>query len=316
MTVQNTTRFIRANGDGAVVAFQFSFPTKLTTDVTVKKIVNSTGIATTQIVDVDYTITLDTVTEGGTVTYIVAPTALEDSFITRETTQDQQTGLPIGGNFPEISVENEIDRSRMIDIELQEQIGRCIIISDTESLTGINAPMGSNAANRASKVWAWDSDGLLLTLRAGDVGGGLTDLVDDTTPQLGGDLDLNGHKITALPVTLAIAISDETTALTTGTAKATFRMPHAMILTEVRSSVTTAPTGATLVIDINETGSTVLSTKLSIDISEKTSTTATTPAVISDTDLANDAEIAIDIDQIGSTIAGAGAKVYLIGVRA
>jgi hypothetical protein len=115
---------------------------------------------------------------------------------------------------------------------------------------------------------------------------------------------------------IQIACSDETTALTTGTAKVTFRMPYAFTLTDVRASVTTAPTGATLTVDINESGSTILSTKLTIDASEKTSTTAATPAVISDAALADDAEITIDIDQIGSTIAGAGLKVTLIGVRA
>ena len=114
---------------------------------------------------------------------------------------------------------------------------------------------------------------------------------------------------------LIIAISDETTALTTGTAKATFRMPYAMTLTDVRASVTTAPTGSALVIDIKESGTTIFSTKLSIDATEKTSTTAATPKVLSDTSLADDAEITINIDQIGSTIAGAGAKVTLIGTR-
>jgi hypothetical protein len=118
------------------------------------------------------------------------------------------------------------------------------------------------------------------------------------------------------PEVLIIAVSDETTALTTGAPKVTFRMPWAMTLTAVRASVTTAPTGAALQVDINETGSgTILSTKLTIDISEKTSTTAATPAVISDSTLADDAEITIDIDTIGSTIAGAGLKVYLIGTR-
>ena len=113
-----------------------------------------------------------------------------------------------------------------------------------------------------------------------------------------------------------IACSDETTALTTGTAKVTFRMPYAFTLTAVRASVTTAPTGGTLLtIDINETGSTILSTKITIDASEKTSTTAATPPVISDSSLADDAEITIDIDAVGSTIAGAGLKVYLIGYK-
>jgi hypothetical protein len=115
---------------------------------------------------------------------------------------------------------------------------------------------------------------------------------------------------------LVIACSDETSNLTTGTEKVTFRMPYAMTLSSVRASVNTAPTGSTLIVDINEAGSTILSTKLSIDASELTSTTAATAAVISDTALADDASITIDIDQIGSTIAGKGLKVVLKGTRA
>ena len=114
---------------------------------------------------------------------------------------------------------------------------------------------------------------------------------------------------------IVIACSDETTALAAGTAKATFRMPYAMTLTGVRASVTTAPTGSTLTVDINDGGTTILSTKLTIDATEETSTTAATPAVISDTALASDAEITIDIDSVGSTVAGAGLKVTLIGTR-
>ena len=115
---------------------------------------------------------------------------------------------------------------------------------------------------------------------------------------------------------ISIACSDETTDLTTGTAKATFRMPFAMTLTAVRASVTTAPTGSTLIVDINEGGSTIMTTnKLSIDATEKTSTTAATAPGITDSALADDAEITVDIDQIGSTVAGAGLKIYLIGTR-
>ena len=114
---------------------------------------------------------------------------------------------------------------------------------------------------------------------------------------------------------LIFALSDETTALTTGTAKLTVRMPYAFTMTAVRASVNTAPTGSTIVVDINESGVSILSTKLSIDATEKTSTTAATPAVISDASLADDAEISFDIDQVGSTIAGKGLKVVIIGHR-
>jgi hypothetical protein len=113
--------------------------------------------------------------------------------------------------------------------------------------------------------------------------------------------------------TLLIAVGDETTALTTGTAKVTWRMPWAMTLTAVRSSLTTVSSSGLPTVDINESGTTILSTKLTIDVSEKTSTTAATPAVISDSSLADDAEMTIDIDVAGT--GAAGLKVYLIGYR-
>ena len=114
---------------------------------------------------------------------------------------------------------------------------------------------------------------------------------------------------------ILLACSDETTALTVGTGKVTFRCPFAFYVTGVSASVTTAPVGSTIVIDINESGSTILSTKLSIDASEKTSTSAASAAVISDANIAADAEITVDIDQIGSSTAGAGLKVKLDGYR-
>lgn len=143
---------------------------------------------------------------------------------------------------------------------------------------------------------------------------------NDPTDQLYGIVTAEIEKQGVLPVTgytqsIVLDVGDETTALTTGTAKKTFRMPYAFTLTGVRASVTTAPTDAALQVDINEGGTSILSTVLSIDSTEKTSTTAATPAVISDASLADDAEITIDIDQIGSTVAGAGLKVVLIGNR-
>ena len=99
-------------------------------------------------------------------------------------------------------------------------------------------------------------------------------------------------------------------------AKVTFRMPYAMTLTAVRASLSTAQaSGSIFTVDINEGGTTILSTKLTIDNTEKTSTTAATAAVISDSALADDAEITIDIDQIGNGSAK-GLKVTLIGYRA
>jgi hypothetical protein len=122
--------------------------------------------------------------------------------------------------------------------------------------------------------------------------------------------------INSIPCAIQLAISDETTALTTGTAKLTFRMPYAMTLTEVRASLTTAgTTSGTTTFDINEGGVSVLSTLLTIDFGDTTSVGATTPAVISDSALADDAVITIDVDAITGGATEAGGKITLIGTR-
>ena len=134
---------------------------------------------------------------------------------------------------------------------------------------------------------------------------------DGTTGKL---LQDGGYTIPQVRLqSIIVACSDETTDLTTGTSKVRFRMPYAFTLTAVRASLSTAQaSGSTFTVDINENGTTILSTKLTIDNTEKTSTTATTPPIISDSSLADDAEITIDIDQVG-TAGAKGLKVALIG---
>ena len=116
-----------------------------------------------------------------------------------------------------------------------------------------------------------------------------------------------------------IACSDETTDLGVADGVATFQLPYDFTLLAgiegVRASVNTAPLGSTITIDIEIGGSTILSTLLTIDASEKTSYTALAPVIISDTTLAQNTEIKINIDQIGSGTAGKGLKVMLIGYQ-
>lgn len=112
--------------------------------------------------------------------------------------------------------------------------------------------------------------------------------------------------------TFAFAISDETTAITTGTAKLTFRMPYAFKVVKVKASLTTASSSGLPTFDINESGTSILgASKLSIDATELTSETATTATSISDSTLADDAQITIDIDTAGT--GAMGAKIYIIG---
>jgi hypothetical protein len=115
------------------------------------------------------------------------------------------------------------------------------------------------------------------------------------------------------PIYFQLSCSDLTTALTAGINKAYFRAPVGFTLTEVRASLLTAQTsGSIFTVDINQNGTSILSTKLTIDNTQKTSVTATIPAVISNSTITDDAEIIIDIDQLGDGTAK-GLIVTLIG---
>jgi len=108
------------------------------------------------------------------------------------------------------------------------------------------------------------------------------------------------------PLSMTVALSDESTAITTGNAKVTIRAPFGMTLTQIpRASLSTASSSGLPTVDINVGGTSILSTTLSIDANEKTSTTAATAAVLttSPTTISDDAEITFDVD-----VAGTGAK--------
>ena len=148
-------------------------------------------------------------------------------------------------------------------------------------------------------------------------GAKIADDAIDSEHYTDGSVDLAHISTAAKTEVIAIACGDETTATAAATAVVTFHMPYAFYLTGIKAGVTTAPVGSVLTVDLNEAGSTCLTTKLTIDASEKTSATAATAAVIGGAGpaLAADALMTIDVDGVGSSTAGAGLKVYLIGYQ-
>mgnify|MGYP000611956035 CR=1 FL=1 len=113
-----------------------------------------------------------------------------------------------------------------------------------------------------------------------------------------------------------ITVTDQTTAITTGTAKLTIPYwPYDFRLVEIVGGLTTVQgSGNIFTVDVNKNGTTMLSTKLTIDNSETTSKTAATPAVISVASITEDDVITVDIDAVGT--GGAGLKLTFMGVRA
>jgi hypothetical protein len=113
-----------------------------------------------------------------------------------------------------------------------------------------------------------------------------------------------------------LAASDETTDITTGTAKVTFRAPFAFTIKRIpKATLSTASTSGLPEVNIKVAGATIFGTKLTIDANEKSSTTAATAATLatSTISVSDDDEITIDIDTAGT--GAKGLKVYLYYVR-
>jgi hypothetical protein len=113
--------------------------------------------------------------------------------------------------------------------------------------------------------------------------------------------------------TLSFAV---TGTLTTGTDKApTLVAPCALTITKAKLVVKTAPTGAAIIVDVNKNGTTIFTTQANrpqIAIGATTGDSGT-PDV---TSLAEGDKVTIDIDQIGSTIAGADLTVEVVADQA
>jgi hypothetical protein len=87
-----------------------------------------------------------------------------------------------------------------------------------------------------------------------------------------------------------------------------------MALTEIRASLVIQQTsGAIFTVDVKKSGASMLFPKLTIDNGEKTSLTAATPVGIVSGLIADDEEITVDINQIGSGSA-VGLKITMKGV--
>ncbi len=111
---------------------------------------------------------------------------------------------------------------------------------------------------------------------------------------------------------ISLSCSDLTSALTAGTGKAYYDIDAAFTITSVRAIILTAQSSGTiLTIDIYEAGVTILSTKLTIDNSETSSTTAATAPVISDTAVAAGARLTVGFTSVGT--GGAGVIVEIKG---
>jgi hypothetical protein len=105
-------------GNGATVAFNFSFKILATTDLVVAKTDAAGNSSGTLVLGTDYTVTFDPIAETGTVTYTVAPVSGGFSNISRSSNDQQQTSLPRDGVMPAKTVETMLDKLTMLMQEI------------------------------------------------------------------------------------------------------------------------------------------------------------------------------------------------------
>lgn len=117
--------------------------------------------------------------------------------------------------------------------------------------------------------------------------------------------------------TIIASASDEYSPLTIGGPKTNFRAPYPLDLTDgyVRISLTTAPQGAALIVDLHMNDVSLFTTPVQIDDGMLTSVGSIVPAVLATTYVPDDAEFKVYVTQIGSVIAGTGLKVAVTGVK-
>ena len=123
---------------------------------------------------------------------------------------------------------------------------------------------------------------------------------------------ISGITPTAYTMDISVAISDETTQITSGLTKLTIYAPYAFTITEVQASLSTSGSTASE-FDVNKNDVSIFSTRPTIDANENSTGTAATPSVLSTTSVAKYDKLTFDIDIAG---AGArGAKIYIVGIR-
>lgn len=123
------------------------------------------------------------------------------------------------------------------------------------------------------------------------------------------DLWVDSSVASGAPEDIIVFAQDGTLTVKTGLSR--FRFPFNATILNATAAVGTAPTGASVIVDVNKNGTTIFTTqgnRPTIAVSTNATTTTPTPDV---TTIATGDYLTVDIDQIGSTAAGADLTVFV-----
>lgn len=187
MTITNTTSRTTVYGDGTTGPFSTAIVATAEDQYLVRK-VTSANVVTSLVLNVDYTVSaaFDTIT-------LTSSLASGDRIvITRDVPITQGLDLVNNGKLDVNTVETALDKLTMIAQQLDDVSTQVIGLPVTSSLAGVSLPEPG-----AGEYLKWNSDGTNLETDTPSGVVGLENVLADESPVLGGDLDVNGYKITS-----------------------------------------------------------------------------------------------------------------------
>ena len=155
MTVSTTPTPLSYSGNGSTVDFPITWKYNAKSHI-VATLRSSSGTETTWALTTNYTLTDPG--DTGTLTAVVAPASGETLVISLEPPNTQSSDIPLGGEFPSVTVEDGLDLAAQRDQKIQSLFDRSLRVPRTDIKTGsaLELPIDTT---RAGKYLAFDADG-------------------------------------------------------------------------------------------------------------------------------------------------------------
>jgi hypothetical protein len=156
MTVTTSTSKNSYVGNGVTTVFSFTFKVFAPTDIQVYKTLSGASTSTILNYPADYAISINPVTDGGTITPTVLLNTGDVIVVNRNMSLTQPSKLPVEDKLPDDLLNNGLDRPIMITQQLQEQINRALSFPITNTTAYSN--LLPTPTPRSALLW--DSAGL------------------------------------------------------------------------------------------------------------------------------------------------------------
>lgn len=152
--------------NGSTKIFTYPHPFLAKSDIVVQRQIDVTGVISTLVLDVDYTLTAtnNDYSSGGTITTTAAAAYVTGStlVVTRSIPLSQGTTWNDGEAFPANTTEAAMDKLTMLMQQVQTKLDRCVQVASGDVLPGTV----TNAIDRAEKFLKWDASGVISAAAA------------------------------------------------------------------------------------------------------------------------------------------------------